>query len=403
MAIDPAPTGAMRMSAVRVAAENVTLQVPIFVQKDRKANSWSSMLFGAAFDPPRREFRSLLQDVSFEANEGDRVAILGRNGAGKSTLLRVLNGVFEPNRGRVVIEGSCQALLNISLGFSPDATVRENIFLRGTAMGMKTVVLRELIDSILDFAELNVKAGHRLRTLSSGQRMRLGFSISTAVQHDIMLMDEWVGAGDSDFMAKAKERMHSRVGGSKIVVLASHSVGLLRDVCNKGIVLEGGRLVYSGDIGDALKEYQVVLAMARRAGLNAASENTDEHDARTETHGSVEDVVLSDGRVLVKGWALKGFVRAPAGLALQVGDFRVPASSIEWVPRRDVQKHFGLYDPNCGYRAVFAVPGLASLDDFGVPRMFGGDSELDLDGPFRVAPALAARFRSKAPDRDGDA
>jgi lipopolysaccharide transport system ATP-binding protein len=376
---------------VSVKAENVTLQVPIFVQRDRKATSWSQMLFGAAFDPPKRELRSLLQDVSFEAVEGDRIAILGRNGAGKSTLLRVLNGVFEPTHGRVTIQGSCQALLNISLGFSVDATVRENIFLRGTAMGMKTVVLRELVESILDFAGLQEKAGHRLRTLSSGQRMRLGFSISTAVQHDIMLMDEWVGAGDSEFMGKAKERMHSRVGGSKIVVLASHSVGLLRDVCNKGIVLEGGRLVYAGEISDALKEYQQVLVAARHAGLPEEAEG---HDARTETTGSVEDLVLRDGQIHVKGWALKGFVRPPEGLSLEIGEMRVPATSIEWYRRPDVQRHFGLYDPNCGYRAVFPAPGLASLEGFGAPRMFGGDAEPDFDGPFRVAPALAGRFRT---------
>jgi ABC-type polysaccharide/polyol phosphate transport system ATPase subunit len=244
---------------VRVKAENVTLQVPIFVQRERKARSWSSMLFGAAFDPPRREFRTLLDDISFEARDGDRIAILGRNGAGKSTLLRVLNGVFQPTRGSVSIEGSCQALLNISLGFSVDATVRENIFLRGTAMGMKTVVLRELVEPILDFAGLQHKAGHRLRTLSSGQRMRLGFAISTAVQHDIMLMDEWIGAGDAAFIHKARDRMRNRVDGAKIVVLASHNTALLRDVCNRGLVLDGGRVQYFGDIAPAIKTYETIL------------------------------------------------------------------------------------------------------------------------------------------------
>src|SRR5690606_26115993 len=126
---------------------------------------------------------------------------------------------------------------------------------RGVAMGLHSGFLREHVEEIMEFAGLQQKAGHRLRTLSSGQRLRLGYAISTSVQHDIMLMDEWVGTGDANFMARAKERMQNRVSGSRIVVLASHSVGLLRDVCNKGIVLEGGRKVFTGDITAALGAY----------------------------------------------------------------------------------------------------------------------------------------------------
>src|SRR5690606_13760620 len=198
-----------------------------------------------------------------EVREGERLAILGRNGAGKSTLLRVLNRVYQPSAGSVVVNGSCQALLNMSLGFNGEATVRENIFLRGIAMGLKASFLRGQVEQILDFSGLHEKVNHRLRTLSSGQKMRLGFAISTSVQHDIMLMDEWVGAGDADFMRRARDRMRSRVGGSKIVVLASHSTGLLRDICNRGIVLERGRLVHAGDITSALKYYHDLLARLR--------------------------------------------------------------------------------------------------------------------------------------------
>ena len=215
----------------------------MYVQPERAVRGWSGLLLGAAFDAPRRRFARILSDISFEANEGDRIAILGRNGAGKSTLLRVLNGVYTPTAGNVHVSGSCQALLNISLGFNGEATVRENIFLRGTAMEIPAARLREHMDAILDFAGLRHKSTHRLRTLSSGQRVRLGFAISTAFQHDIMLMDEWLGAGDSSFVEKASDRMADRVGGSKIVMLASHSVGLLRDICNKGLLLEAGRLV----------------------------------------------------------------------------------------------------------------------------------------------------------------
>src|SRR3546814_2891182 len=114
-------------------------------------------------------------------------------------------------------------------------------------MGLKSRFLAAQIGAILEFAGLEDKTNHRLHTLSAGQRMRLGFAISTSVQHDITLLDEWVGTGDLEFMARAKERMQDRVGGSKIVVLASHSTGMLRDICNKGIVLEHGRLVHLGE------------------------------------------------------------------------------------------------------------------------------------------------------------
>lgn len=247
------------MTTVRLEAHQLTLELPIFLQADRSARSWLATLWGAAFDPPRREFRTILDDISFSAAEGDRIGIVGRNGAGKSTLLRVLTGAYQPTRGWLDVAGSRQALLNISLGFNSEATVRENIFLRGTAMGLRTRQLRELAEPVLEFAELQDKANHRLKTLSSGQRLRLGFAIATAVQQDIMIMDEWIGAGDASFIKKARDRMRGRVDGAKIVILASHNFGLLKEVCNKGLVIEEGKLQYFGSIGDSLKAYEDIL------------------------------------------------------------------------------------------------------------------------------------------------
>ena len=243
----------------QLTTHRLTLELPIFLQTDRSARSWFSALWGAAFDPPKREFRTILDDISFSAAEGDRIGVVGRNGAGKSTLLRVLTGAYQPTRGWLDIAGSRQALLNISLGFNGEATVRENVILRGTAMGLRTKQLRELMEPVLDFAELGEKANHRLKTLSSGQRLRLGFAIATAVQQDIMIMDEWIGAGDASFIKKARDRMRGRVDGAKIVILASHNFSLLREVCNKGLVIEAGRLEFFGGIDDSLKEYERVL------------------------------------------------------------------------------------------------------------------------------------------------
>ena len=376
-----------------IRADRINLDVPIFLQREREAKGWAGMFFGAAFDTPKRSLARLLDDVSFEVREGDRLAILGRNGSGKSTLLRVLNRVYQPTSGELTVQGSCQALLNMSLGFSGEATVRENIFLRGIAMGLKAAYLRPHVDSILDFSGLQHKVNHRLRTLSSGQKMRLGYAISTSVQHDIILMDEWVGAGDAEFMAKAKERMQSRVGGSKIVVLASHSVGLLRDMCNRGIVLEGGRVVYSGDITSSLKSYHEVLTQLRaEPTVSVESAPT----AGAQVYGAVEEIRPGEreGLFSIKGWMVDNEGALPGGLALEVHGCRYVTLRIERMKRPDVMQHFGLTTDACGFRAVIEVPGFLQPSELGAElRILGGASDDDADAPLRLAPAVIAALR----------
>lgn len=376
--------------AASIRAGGLSLDVPIFLQRDREAKGWGGIFLGAAFDPPRRSLARLLDNVGFEVGEGDRLAILGRNGAGKSTLLRVLNGVYQPTSGSLVVEGSCQALLNMSLGFNGEATVRENIFLRGVAMGLSASFLRSEVAPILEFSGLGHKVNHRLRTLSSGQKMRLGFAISTAVQHDIMLMDEWVGAGDADFMAKAKQRMQSRVGGSKIVVLASHSIGLLRDMCNKALVLERGRLAYAGDITSSLKFYHELMARLRTNGEVGVQESL---PAGAQVYGAVEEIAAAGagGMFVVRGWMVDTEGRVPSVLALERNGFRYVAEEFECIRRPDVMRHFGLNADTCGFRALVRVPGVEGAAGLGAGvRVLGGSSADFAQAPLRMAAAVTA-------------
>ncbi|MDQ3525969.1 MAG: ABC transporter ATP-binding protein [Chloroflexota bacterium] len=373
-------------------AERLCLDVPIFLQREREAKGWGAIFFGAAFDPPKRRMVRLLDELSFEVNEGDRLAILGRNGAGKSTLLRVLNQVYQPTSGSLEVQGSCQALLNMSLGFNGEATVRENIFLRGIAMGLKSSFLRHQIDPILEFSGLHEKATHRLRTLSTGQRMRLGFAISTSVQHDIILMDEWVGAGDSEFMAKATERMLSRVGGSKIVALASHSVGLLRDICNKGIVLEKGRLMHCGDIASALKCYHDMLAQMR-AETPMSLEESAGAVATALVYGYVERITNQDDAFEVKGWFVNNEGAVPGGVVMEVNGRRYLAEEFEHQKRPDVMRHLGLSHDQCGFRAIVRVPGARSVGDLGRDmQVFGGDTLEHADTPLKLAAEVSRKL-----------
>lgn len=378
----------------RVLADRICLDVPAFLQRERESTGWAGLLLGAAFDPPRRRMLRLLEDISFELGEGDRLAILGRNGAGKSTLLRVLNRVYQPSSGSLAINGSCQALLNISLGFSNEATVRENIFLRGIAMGLGAAFLRSQIDEILEFSGLEEKANHRLRTLSSGQRLRLGFAISTSVQHDIIMMDEWVGAGDAEFMLRAKERMQGRVGGSKIVVLASHNISLLNSICNKGIVLEQGQLVHVGDITSSLKAYHMLMEELREHGPDQR-----QSELSVQAYGRVSKLIAwEDDSLVLEGWCVDEQGRFPGRLVLEMQGQHFPAEGVIRIKRADVMRRFGLLNDDYGFRATFKVPRTMQAGTAGPPaKLLAGPHAGRLGTALQVAPEVCEQLKEDAP------
>lgn len=253
-----------------IAVRDLSLVVPYYAQpEEAPSSSWLATLFGAATSVPRRRFATLLDNVSFRISEGERVALIGRNGAGKSTLLRTLAGAFLPTGGSVDVVGSRQALLSVGLGFNSEATVQENIYLRASAMNIASPDIRAMIGPVLEFSDLKEVANRRLLTLSSGQKMRLGFAISTMVQHDVLLLDEWLGTGDAQFVRRARERMMDRVEGSKIVVIASHKQSLLKSLCTRGLLLDQGRVVFDGDISDALSEYRRLYPVGDKAAKAA--------------------------------------------------------------------------------------------------------------------------------------
>jgi lipopolysaccharide transport system ATP-binding protein len=184
-----------------------------------------------------------LSDINIELKSGDRLGLIGHNGAGKSTLLRALAGVYEPSSGEFMREGTVASLIDPSLGIEPDATGIENIMLRGLVMGMSKREVDELTPGICEFSGLGEYVNMPVRTYSTGMMMRLAFSISTSIQADILLMDEWLSVGDADFTEKAEQRMKDVVAKSGILVLASHSPKLIAKECNRVIHLEHGRIV----------------------------------------------------------------------------------------------------------------------------------------------------------------
>ena len=196
-----------------------------------------------------------LSNLSLDINHGERVGLIGHNGAGKTTLLKVLAGIYEPTRGRIHSEGRVSALLNASAGLSPDATGRENIFLRGIFMGIHPGEVRARVEEIVDFSELGSYIDMPMRTYSAGMILRLCFSVVTAFPPEILLMDEWLAAGDVSFLAKAHRRMETFLASSNIVVLASHYLPLLQQWCTRAVLLEQGHIIADGTVDDVARRY----------------------------------------------------------------------------------------------------------------------------------------------------
>jgi ABC-type polysaccharide/polyol phosphate transport system ATPase subunit len=247
--------GAMSFLRLR----NVSVEFPIYHGSSRslkKVLLASSTRGNLARDAGDRVNVRALNEVSFEVRDGERFALIGPNGAGKTTLLKVLAGVFEPTFGRFASSGQVCSLLDTSVGLNVDATGYENIILRGMYMGLRPRDMRERAAAIAEFSELGDYLDIPVRTYSAGMMVRLSFAISTCVPPDILIMDEWLTAGDAQFLAKAQRRIEEFVRNSSILVLASHSMELVEQWCTRGILLHQGRVSMIGPIKEVVSAYR---------------------------------------------------------------------------------------------------------------------------------------------------
>lgn len=229
-----------------VTVNDVVVEFPIYGAKSRSLKN--TVLHAAtggrlATDAHERVVIRALNGLSFEFNEGDRVGIVGHNGSGKSTLLRVLVGAYEPVRGSIETVGRIASMLSLTLGIDVEATGYDNIFLRGAIMGLTRRQIEAVVDEISEFSGLGDYIHMPMRTYSSGMYMRLAFAISTSVAADIVVMDEWLSAGDHSFAEKAQGRLADLIDRAKILVLASHDETMIRNNCNKILHLDHGDIV----------------------------------------------------------------------------------------------------------------------------------------------------------------
>jgi len=196
-----------------------------------------------------------LQNISFALESGDRLGLIGPNGAGKSTLLRVLAGIYRPQQGQVMRRGKAVPLLDLTLGLDNNSTGRQNIRLRGLFLGLSPAEISDNENGIIAFSELGDYIDMPVRTYSSGMRMRLAFSISMAVEADILLLDEVLAVGDSAFQAKAKARLQEVSGRAGILVMALHSSPAIMEFCNKALWLQDGMVRMLGECHEVVRAY----------------------------------------------------------------------------------------------------------------------------------------------------
>ncbi len=239
-----------------ISALGVSLDVPVITPAERSILiNPRQLLIDLYLSRTQRGVATLLNDISFNLEPGERLGIIGRNGAGKSTLLRLLAGIYTPSKGTLSVHGTAKGLFDISLGLSPEATGLENIYIRGLQMGLTIKDIKELIPSVLDFSELGDDIKKPLATYSTGMRLRLAIAVSTMIEPDILLLDEWIGAGDAQFNVKVKQRMMGLIERSRGLVIATHNTALMKSLCTHGLVLDKGRVAFVGDIGEALAFY----------------------------------------------------------------------------------------------------------------------------------------------------
>jgi ABC-2 type transport system ATP-binding protein/lipopolysaccharide transport system ATP-binding protein len=248
---------------VGISFQNVDVEYPVYMLEAHhlRARLLHRLTFGRFGElEPVRVVVHALKNLTFALRPGDRLGVIGANGAGKTTLLQTVAGILHPTRGRRRVDGRISALYNIGLGFDREANGYENIRLRGLFMGLTPTEIEAITPEVEAFAELGDFMRLPIRTYSSGMQVRLAFAIATCADPEILVMDEWLGAGDDRFRERAHKRLSKLVEKSSILVLASHSEKLIRDNCDQAMLLHQGEVVEYAGIDDVYKAYNKIMA-----------------------------------------------------------------------------------------------------------------------------------------------
>src|SRR5690554_2262959 len=209
-----------------------------------------------SFKPAAKKDRfNALEDINFEVNPGDSLAIIGKNGAGKSTLLKILSRITPPTKGEVVLRGRLASLLEVGTGFHTELTGRENVYLNGSILGLGRAEINQQFDAIVDFSGVEAFLNTPLKHYSSGMQLRLAFAVAAHLEPEILVIDEVLAVGDSAFQQKCIQKMTEVSQSGRTIIFVSHNMQAVRNLCEAGILLDDGRIKTMGDINDIIEEY----------------------------------------------------------------------------------------------------------------------------------------------------
>ena len=241
------------MSEHSIVLENIQLAFPRHRVGLKSVFRWIQRRMGK--DATIEPFVAL-KDVNIKVKKGEILGIIGKNGSGKSTLLRVMSGIYQPDEGKAMASGPVNLLSNVRIGFNGNLSGRENAYLYGSILGHSRQTMDALMQSIIEFAELEAFIDQPLRTYSSGMQARLGLSVASAVQPEILLIDEVLAVGDEGFKERSRERIKSMVQDAATVVIVSHNLNYLKQVCDRMVFMKNGKVEFSGPVDKCVQEYR---------------------------------------------------------------------------------------------------------------------------------------------------
>lgn len=254
--------------AVRVSRVSKSFKLP-----HESQNSLKGKLIN--FNKRGYELQHVLHDISFDIKKGEFFGIVGRNGSGKSTLLKILAGIYSPNSGNVQINGKLTPFIELGVGFNPELSGRDNVFLNGALLGFSRSEVEEMYDDVVEFAELRRFMDQKLKNYSSGMQVRLAFSIAIRANTDILVLDEVLAVGDAAFQQKCFDYFMNLKKNNKTVVLVTHDMSAVRQYCDRAVMIEKGKIVHSGKPEVVAKEYQKLFLNEGKDDAEISDDNVD--------------------------------------------------------------------------------------------------------------------------------
>jgi ABC-2 type transport system ATP-binding protein len=322
-----------------------------------------------------------LRDLAFEVPTGETLGIIGRNGSGKSTLLKCIAGILQPTSGQIVVRGHVAAMLELGAGFQPELSGRDNIFLNASLLGLSRREIERRFDDIVAFAELEEFIDNQVRFYSSGMYVRLGFAVAVNVEPDVLLIDEVLAVGDERFQQKCMERVHQFQTEGRTIVVVSHSADVMRQVCDRVVVLENGEVLTVAPPGEAIRAFRDCL-LAGDVPVALPAEEPDPAE-------TVEAVVQPERRVVITDAAARHSGPPGRGFLVPGDSFRLELRFQVNEPLTNVA--FGCEMINSSGASVFncdsAMPEISQVHDL-EPGRYRVEFDFDhlplLDGSFTV-------------------